>query len=145
MFVVGYGNYSFGEVKGLENLRADSPPHIGIVVTLLRTHADWMISRLLIERPRSSGWRRLGRRARKRRCFMLCAKGFGSSRGIGWLSLLVLRYPIIGAGKDAFSRNRKGIDQQDADDQDHRSDKHRDGFRHDRLTEKNASGGMVLR
>ena len=49
----------------MEKVGADSPPHIGMVMvtTLLRAHADRVVSRLIIERPRSSGWRRLGRRA----------------------------------------------------------------------------------
>ena len=63
---IGYRNDLFGEDKELDKLRADSPPHVGIVTALLRAHANRMISRLVIERPRSCGWRRLGRGARER-------------------------------------------------------------------------------
>ena len=61
-----------------------SPPHGWIFHTLLRIHANGVVGRLVIERPRGCGRCGLGRRSRKGRA--RGAEGFGL-RTIGWLVL----------------------------------------------------------
>ena len=55
-----------------------------------------------------------------------------------------MRNAISGIAKDALPCNREGIDQQNADDEDHGSYKNRDEFGHGCLTQQDTSRSIVL-
>src|SRR5687768_10019410 len=83
------------------------PRGVIIITTLLRAHANGVIRRLVIERPRSCGRCRLGRRAWKRRVGRASHVIIGA---VVWL-VLILRLSFLCNREDAFPGNGEGIDQ----------------------------------